>query len=107
MPLNKMIQNSVAYPQTNFGTRRDPASSSQKVCPRTHIVNIVELQSPVEVSNTPIFRGQGMGASNPFPVIPNPPNPLIFNPPNIVPVCNKGEVLLGGGGGLVLGGRDY
>ena len=31
---------------------------------------------------------------NPFPLILNPPNPPISNPPNIVPICNKGEVLL-------------
>ena len=35
---------------------------------------------------------------NPFPLILNPPNPPILNPPNIVPICNKEEVLLLGGG---------
>ena len=43
--------------------------------------------------------------SNPFPLVLNPPNPPIFDPPNIVPICNKGEVLLLGVGGLVLGRR--
>ena len=37
---------------------------------------------------------------NPFPLILNPPNPPILNPPNIAPICNKGEVLLLGGGGV-------
>ena len=36
----------------------------------------------------------------PFPLIPNPPNSPILNPPNIVPLCNEGEVLLLGGGGV-------
>ena len=47
------------------------------------------------------------GFDNHFPLILNPPNPPTLNPPNIVPICNEGEVLLlGGGGGLVLGGKD-
>ena len=37
---------------------------------------------------------------NLFPLILNPPNPLVLNPPNIVPICNKGEVSLSGGGGF-------
>ena len=41
-----------------------------------------------------------VGTINPFPLILNHPSPPILNPPNIVPICNKGEVLLYGGGGV-------
>ena len=44
--------------------------------------------------------------SNPFPLILNRPKTPILNPLNIVPICNKGEVLLlAGGGDLVLAGK--
>ena len=42
---------------------------------------------------------------NPFPLILNPPKPPILNPPNIVPICNKGEVSLLGGGGVSIRGK--
>ena len=47
----------------------------------------------------------GANPSNPFPLILNPPNPPILNPPNIVPICNKGEVLLLGVGGVSIRGK--
>ena len=67
----------------------------------THLDTVVFEPEPL---NGPYMDPLGnqdillQGLYKPFPLILNPPNPRI---------CNKGEVLLLWGGGLVLGGRDW
>ena len=52
------------------------------------------------------WRGAPQKATNPFPLILNPPKPPIPNPHNIVPICHKGEVsLLRGGEGFSIRGK--
>ena len=71
-----------------------------------HLILLRVRKRGPSFGQTPILQ-EGEGPQQDGPLILKPPNPSILNPPNIVPICNKGEVLLLGCGGLVLGGRGY